>query len=117
MGPSHHLASWRAMSKRPRRLRHVDTGAAAHRRFHLALSLNSQRAWLCRCASNCVSCAGPALLSRLAAIERLDLAFLLIDRKHEIVRRRINIAAHHVAQLLNELRINGRLLNCLTLSG
>ena len=55
--------------------------------------------------------AGAALLHRqagLGAVERLDLA-LLVDRQHDGVRRRIDVEADDVAQLVDELRIVGEL--------
>ena len=48
-----------------------------------------------------------ALLHRqagLGAVERLDLAFL-VDRQHHRVRRRIDVKADHVPQLVGELRV------------
>ena len=55
--------------------------------------------------------AEPPLLHRqagLGAVERLDLA-LLVDRQHDGVRRRIDVEADDVAQLVDELRIVGEL--------
>ena len=55
--------------------------------------------------------AEPSLLHRqagLGAVERLDLA-LLVDRQHDGVRRRIDIEADDVAQLVDELRVVGEL--------
>ena len=55
--------------------------------------------------------AGAALLHRqagLGAVERLDLA-LLVHRQHDRMRRRIDVEADHVLQLVGELRIVGEL--------
>jgi hypothetical protein len=44
--------------------------------------------------------------SRLCAIERLDLAFL-IDRQHDSLRRRVHVKADDVGQLSGEIRVAG----------
>ena len=55
--------------------------------------------------------AGLALLqgqAGLGSVERLDLA-LLVDAQHDGVGRRIDVEPHHVAQLVDELRVGGEL--------
>ena len=54
--------------------------------------------------------AGASLLhrqTRLGAVERLDLA-LLVDREHDGMRRRIDIEADDVAELVDELADHSR---------
>jgi dihydroxyacetone kinase len=46
--------------------------------------------------------------ARLGAVERLDLA-LLIDREHDGMRRRVDIEANDISELLGELRVLGEL--------